>query len=170
MAGRREKTPSSCVIPGRGQFVVWVIGSGFHCCFLQPKSWRKHEGKYCLHVPRNLSQSVQMSVRLYFALYRGVMVMLTGRGLSFMRSLQLPAVGLHAHENHRTQTYAHTAGLPLSDDLGWVLEAVHVFSTTHPHLLLNPEYLASYYSLSSFLCLQNLSSSFIFHFHHIIIA
>lgn len=66
------------------------------------------------------------------------MVMLTGNGLSFMRSPQLPAVGLHAHENKHTQTYAHTAGLPLSDDLGWAAEAVRVFSTTHPNLLLNP--------------------------------
>lgn len=88
------------------------------------------------------------------------MVMLTGTGLSFMRSLQLPAVGLHTHKRNHTQTNARTAGLPLSDDLGRALEAVHVFSSTHPHLLLNPNRLVSYRSLSSILSFQSFSSSF----------
>lgn len=147
------------------------------CCFLQLFSDSgRHDGKYFLQVPRNLRPGAQTCVPLYFTSYRGVMVMvmLTGSGLSFMHSLLLPAVGLHAHKCNHTQTYAHTAGLPRSDDLGWALEAVHGFSSTHPHLLLNPNFLASYY-LSSFLSFQRFSSSFTFnipssHIHRIIIV
>lgn len=99
------------------------------------------------------------------------MVMLTGTGLSFMRSLQLPAVGLHTHKRNHTQTNARTAGLPLSDDLGRALEAVHVFSSTHPHLLLNPNRLVSNHSLSSVLSFSSFKCNIPFdHTDHIIIV
>lgn len=65
------------------------------------------------------------------------MVTQTGSGLSVMRSHQrfLPAVGRCAHTNKDTQSYAltqrdthtHTAGLPVSADLGWALETLHGF-------------------------------------------
>lgn len=99
------------------------------------------DGKFCLQVPRNLRPSAKkVCLCICVSMFDGSVN--SNRKWPVIHALT-PALSPscwsgRAHKQPHTYTHTYTAGLPVSGDLGWALEALHGF-----HIHSSPPFLPS---------------------------